>query len=242
MTMDADAKAGYASSSPQRHRQVKSMTGNPTIKSLQAYALIRELILRGELLPGTRLVLTDLEERLNVGRGPIREAIMRLDRSGLIQNLPYKGAVVAALPGMREIQHIYDVRVQLECILAAEAMNLAGEKECAELETMLRGMEEGLSDGVRHLHPDREFHYALYRMAGMPHLLNTAAVLADHVEIFLNSRYCGVQDQKTLMEQLRDILQAFREKDAPRLCAALKKNILSSLELIRREMERTGKT
>ena len=44
------------------------------------------------------------------------------------------------------------------------------------------------------------------------------------------------------MDQLRDILQAFREKDAPRLCAALKKNILSSLELIRREMERTGKT
>ena len=80
------------------------MTKSSTIKSLQAYNLIRELILQGELLPGTRLVLADLEEKLNVGRGPIREALMRLDRSGLIQNLPYKGAVVAPLPSVREIQ------------------------------------------------------------------------------------------------------------------------------------------
>ena len=75
-----------------------------TVKSLSAYNLIRELILKGELLPGSRLVLTELEEKLNIGRGPIREALMRLDRSGLVQNIPYKGALVAPLPSFREMQ------------------------------------------------------------------------------------------------------------------------------------------
>lgn len=216
------------------------MTKSSTIKSLQAYNLIRELILQGELLPGTRLVLADLEEKLNVGRGPIREALMRLDRSGLIQNLPYKGAVVAPLPSVREIQYMYDVRVQLECILATEAMNHAGEEEYRQLEEILRSMED-TSDNSLFFHPDREFHYTLYKMAGMPHLLNTASSLVDHVEIFLNSRYYGVQDQKMLMEQHKEILQAFRDKDAARLCESLKKNILIGLELIRQEMERMGK-
>ncbi len=216
------------------------MTKSSTIKSLQAYNLIRELILQGELLPGSRLVLADLEEKLNVGRGPIREALMRLDRSGLIQNLPYKGAVVAPLPSVREIQYMYDVRVQLECILATEAMNHAGEEEYRQLEEILRSMED-TSDNSLFFHPDREFHYTLYKMAGMPHLLNTASSLVDHVEIFLNSRYYGVQDQKMLMEQHKEILQAFRDKDAARLCENLKKNILIGLELIRQEMERMGK-
>lgn len=216
------------------------MTKSSTVKSLQAYNLIRELILQGELLPGTRLVLADLEEKLNVGRGPIREALMRLDRSGLIQNLPYKGAVVAPLPSVREIQYMYDVRVQLECILATEAINHAGEEEYRQLEEILRSMED-TSDNSLFFHPDREFHYTLYKMAGMPHLLNTASSLVDHVEIFLNSRYYGVQDQKMLMEQHKEILQAFRDKDAARLCENLKKNILIGLELIRQEMERMGK-
>lgn len=215
------------------------MTGNPTIKSLQAYALIRELILQGELLPGMRLVLADLEEKLNMGRGPIRDALMRLDRSGLIQNLPYKGAVVAAPPGVREIEYMYDVRVQLECLLATEAMRHAEKADLDELEGLLLVMAE--SGGTTLLQSDRNFHHALCRPARMPHLLNTASGLVDHAEIFLNSRCCGVLDQKTLMEQHRDILQAFRRKDELSLCESLKKNILTGLELIRQEMERMGR-
>ena len=50
------------------------------IKSLTAYEMIRNMILSGEALPGTRLVLTELEEKMGVGRGPIRDALMRLDK------------------------------------------------------------------------------------------------------------------------------------------------------------------
>ena len=46
--------------------------------------MIRNMILSGEALPGTRLVLTELEEKMGVGRGPIRDALMRLDKSGLV--------------------------------------------------------------------------------------------------------------------------------------------------------------
>ena len=91
------------------------------MKSLQAYEKIRDMILSGFKLPGTRLVLSELETELGIGRGPIREALMRLDRSGLVKNIPYKGAVVATPPTRKEILHIYDLRVNLEVKLAVEA-------------------------------------------------------------------------------------------------------------------------
>ena len=217
------------------------MPKSATIKSLQAYNLIRELILQGELLPGSRLILADLESRLNVGRGPIREALMRLDRTGLINNLPYKGAIVAPLPTLREIQYIYDLRVHLESILAVEAMNLAGKKEYDKLEGIIRNMEDPTNNNSLFFHPDREFHDTMYKMANMPHLRNTASRLVDQVEIFLNSRYYGIQDQKILIGQHKEIFQAFCDKDEERLCESLKKNILIGLELIHQEMKQRGK-
>ena len=87
------------------------MSTASTIKSLAAYDLIRDMILSGEALPGTRLVLVDLEKKLGVGRGPIRDALMRLDKSGLVQNIPYKGAIVMMPPSSKEIEHIFNLRI-----------------------------------------------------------------------------------------------------------------------------------
>ena len=56
------------------------------MKSIVAYDAIKDKILVGEKLPGTRLILSELEVELGIGRVPIREALMRLDRSGLVRN------------------------------------------------------------------------------------------------------------------------------------------------------------
>ena len=47
-----------------------------SMKSLKAYEVLRDKILCGEKLPGSRLILHDLEDELSIGRGPIREALM----------------------------------------------------------------------------------------------------------------------------------------------------------------------
>ena len=212
----------------------------PTVKSLQAYQLIRDLILQGKLLPGSRLMLADLEAKLNVGRGPIREALMRLDRSGLIRNLPYKGAVVAPLPTVREVRHIYELRVHLECLLATEAMVHAEEKHYTEIEDGLQSLEKASSQSSLLFHHDRAFHNALYQAAAMPHLLNTAETLVDHVEIFLHNRCCEVQDQEQLLKQHRDIFHAFQDRNEAQLCECLTSNILMGLRLIEQDMKRMG--
>ena len=74
------------------------------MKSLIAYEKIRDMILSGIKRPGTRLILSELEEELGIGRGPIREALMRLDRSGARSG--YRVRAGASAGGLDQIRFL----------------------------------------------------------------------------------------------------------------------------------------
>lgn len=65
--------------------------------SHSAVDLLREWIVSGELKPGEPLVQAQLAERLGVSRAPVREALQKLEEEGFVQNIPYRGAIVAPL-------------------------------------------------------------------------------------------------------------------------------------------------
>ena len=202
------------------------MSTASTIKSLAAYDLIRDMILSGEALPGTRLVLVDLEKKLGVGRGPIRDALMRLDKSGLVQNIPYKGAIVMMPPSSK-----------VECALAKEAMQQATAEDMDRLE-QLAGDLADTRDADFFFHKDRDFHLQLYSFSRMHHLLAVDSHLLDYVEGFLNTRRYSPEDISLFIQQHKDILTAMREKDEEKLMEAMRRNILVGLELMRDEMKR----
>ena len=187
-----------------------SMSTASTIKSLAAYDLIRDMILSGEALPGTRLVLVDLEKKLGVGRGPIRDALMRLDKSGLVQNIPTKcHRHDAAL--FKEIEHIFNLRIQVECALAKEAMQQATAEDMDRLE-QLAGDLADTRDADFFFHKDRDFHLQLYSLSRMHHLLAVDSHLLDYVEGFLNTCRYSPEDISLFIQQHKDILTAMRER------------------------------
>ena len=208
------------------------------IKSLTAHEMIRDMILSGEALPGTRLVLTELEEKMGVGRGPIRDALMRLDKSGLVQNIPYKGAVVTLPPSFREMEHIYQLRIQVEIVLAMEAMRVASDSDIAQLEEIASAMENSSPEEPYFFHKDREFHRTLYAISKMYHLQAIVDHLLDYVEAFLNLRHYASADKELFIQQHSVIIQALKDHNKNILVETLKENIMVGLELIRKEMAR----
>ncbi|EGW43062.1 hypothetical protein HMPREF0178_03962, partial [Bilophila sp. 4_1_30] len=208
------------------------------IKSLTAYEMIRNMILSGEALPGTRLVLTELEEKMGVGRGPIRDALMRLDKSGLVQNIPYKGAVVTLPPSFREMEHIYQLRIQVEIVLAMEAMRVASDSDIAQLEEIASAMENSSPDEPYFFHKDREFHRALYAISRMYHLQAIVDHLLDYVEAFLNLRHYANADKELFIKQHSIIIQSLKDHNENALAETLRENIMVGLELVRKEMAR----
>jgi DNA-binding GntR family transcriptional regulator len=210
-----------------------------SMKSLKAYEKIRDMILSGFKLPGTRLVLAELETELGIGRGPIREALMRLDRSGLVKNIPYKGAIVAAPPTQKEVLHIFDLRVDLESMLAVEAMEHLAKPHIKALEKLQSTMDDLPHN---HYHFDRQFHYLIYEAANLPHLSNIAQVLTFSVESVLNiyqreKAHCG-----KFNAEHRAILDALKSKNPGQVKQAMEINIKSGLEIIKETYKKMLKT
>ena len=207
------------------------MTENKSsMKSLKAYEKIRDMILSGFKLPGTRLVLSELEEEFGIGRGPIREALMRLDRSGLVKNIPYKGAIVATPPKQKEILHIYDLRVDLEAKLAVEAMENLSDSDISKLEELHATMEELPNN---HYHYDRQFHYLIYEASNLPLLCNIAHTLIQSVESVLNIYRWEKEYCIKFNEEHGAILDALRSQDPEKVKKTLEINIKGGLEIIK---------
>ncbi len=200
------------------------------MKSLKAYEKIRDMILSGFKLPGTRLVLSELEAELGIGRGPIREALMRLDRSGLVKNIPYKGAVVAIPPTQKEILHIFDLRVNLEATLAVEAMKNLTQADILALEELHAAMEELPPN---HYWFDRQFHCLIHEASNLPHLCNIAQALIFSVESVLNIYRREREHCLKFNAEHQAIIDALKSKNPEKVRKALEVNIKSGLEIIK---------
>ncbi|MEJ2057493.1 MAG: GntR family transcriptional regulator [Desulfofustis sp.] len=200
------------------------------MKSLKAYEIIRDMILRGEKLPGSRLIISDLENELKIGRGPIREALMRLDRTGLIKNIPYKGAIVGTPPTQKEIFHIYDLRIDLEVKLAVEALGNITDIDLVKLVKLHRAMQKF---PMNHHQLDSEFHFLIYDASNLPHLCNIAKILRGSVESVLNIYRRERQHCEKFNREHGLIIEALKRQDAEELKKTVAVNIESGLEIIK---------
>ncbi len=88
------------------------------------YERIEQMIIRGQLKPGDRMPETELAQTLGVSRGPIREALLLLERDGWVEVKPRHGAAVRRRSN-REIEELYDARKVLQIHAARLAAELA---------------------------------------------------------------------------------------------------------------------
>jgi DNA-binding GntR family transcriptional regulator len=129
---------------------------------------IRELILSGELAPGSKISQDALAARFGASRIPIREALSRLENDGLVVMEPNRGAWVAKLD-LHECLEIYKIRERLEPLALSEAVANITDAEIDSLEALVIEMTQ-TEDTDTFLRLDREFHLASYRAAGMQQL------------------------------------------------------------------------
>ncbi len=79
----------------------------------QVVEQIRNAIIEGRLNPGDRITENQLTEELGVSRTPVREALILLEREGLIVSAPNRGSMVRAFTE-QDVEHIFSMRTTLE--------------------------------------------------------------------------------------------------------------------------------
>src|SRR3954463_13150069 len=124
--LPAVAKENELTKTPARRRSRASQSENGTLTD-RAYRELEEMIVTLQLLPGTVLSEQALATRLKIGRTPIREALQRLSRDGLVVIMARRGIMVSEI-NLRLQLRLLEVRRELERLMAA----LAAERATAE--------------------------------------------------------------------------------------------------------------
>ena len=134
---------------------------------------LREAILDGSLRPGDRLVETELAERFDISRGPVREAIRLLAPEGLVVLRRNRGAVVAS-PTFNDVLEVYAVRMSLGSLALANAVR-AGVADATEYLTAVSLLEtlrdpEVQADAYAMLEADLAFQDAVLSLSHLPRI------------------------------------------------------------------------
>ena len=175
---------------------------------------IRDLILAGDLPPGSRIGQEELAARFNVSRIPVREALSRLESDGLVVLKPSSGAWVARLD-LQECIEIYKIRERIEPLALHEAVTHLTDEEIDNLADLIERIEQATSND-EFLRLDRQFHMACYRTTGLQQLGNMAErfwnTTQQYRRLFIQSS--GRDNDWVIHAEHRLIVNALRRRDA----------------------------
>ena len=134
-----------------------------------AYSAIRRKILFNDLKGGQAIDESTLARQLDLGRTPVREAVHRLAREGLLRVIPRKGVVVTEL-SIETLGQIFEVRSSCEVQVARLATVRADSSDIEAMEQALEGVEQMVAEKrFRDLiEADERFHLALAEAARNP--------------------------------------------------------------------------
>lgn len=154
---------------------------SPTVAERIATRLEEEIVL-GRRHPRERLIEQDLCDQFNTHRADVRLAFFELEKKGIIQRIPNRGAIVRDLTP-EEVLAIYAVREELE-VMAVRTMPLPiGRAEIAQLDRIQHEHAAAIKAGnmLAVFYANLRFHRALYMLCGNPCLIETIEQLAQKV-------------------------------------------------------------
>jgi DNA-binding GntR family transcriptional regulator len=135
--------------------------------SEKVYRAVKALILAGELEPGEKLRQEDLSARLGVSRTPLASAFSKLEKEMLVELLPRRGARVRVL-SKAELLELYEIRLRLEPLGAAEAASSEDKEGRSALRSLLEAYREAVRRGgdMAIRRADYAFHLGVVSLSG----------------------------------------------------------------------------
>ena len=182
----------------------------------------------GEILPGERLLETDLAKRFGVSRTPIREAIRKLESDGIVEHLPRIGAVVRQL-SQQEIVELYEMRIVLESTAAEMAAKHASVAEIETLEALNQDMLEASGNPFDVARINRHFHLCIVEAARNQFLIRGHNDLANALVILGKTTLATPLRVETVFQQHEDIIACLRDQDEAGAHAAMRTHMETSL-------------
>ncbi|MEN8210920.1 MAG: FadR/GntR family transcriptional regulator [Thermodesulfobacteriota bacterium] len=209
----------------------------------QVFEQLKELIFRGKLKPGDKLIPErEMADSMNVSRTTIRNAISRLVAIGLVEHTQGKGTFVtvsasetsnpfaAAMAAQNAtIYDLLEVRMGLECVAAALAAKRADEEDINALKQSIGEMEKEILAGRLGTEADTSFHMAIAYATKNPLHIQVMKTFYDYlfhgIMESLKFLYEDKNNIQLILNQHTTIIEAIINRDPDKAFTAMQKHI-----------------
>lgn len=198
----------------------------------RVYELILSMLMNPEIEPGSRLSIDSVARDLNVSPTPVREALVMLERTGLVTRETHKGYRIAPPISDGQLEALFDARLVLEGgateLAATDAATLVPLLEAAlaehrEIAQQVKGVAAKGEIPVELLREyfdvDWSFHHLIFEGAHNPFLLDMSEAISTRVHRMRQTVRTGVSDADDAVLEHQAVLDAFKG-DNPGIAAA----------------------
>lgn len=199
----------------------------------QVHQKLCDLILKGELAPGESVTVSRIAKALDVSPMPVREAISRLMALGALTVVSGRSIGVPRITA-EELDDLRRVRHEIEATAMRWAVASA-DRSCIErLSTIMNTMEETEAAGLVRdfIHANYVFHFAIYRQAGSPLLLDIISTIWLRINPQFHLLHKSGRSRISNLHH-RKIFEAISSSDTESAVAALRADIDNAYEVIR---------
>ena len=191
----------------------------------KVYNIIKDLIIKNKLKSGSIVSEKELQKKLNYGRTPIREALIRLHyQDWLVDVIKKKGIFVSNIK-LEDIQIIFELRYALERLIGKLATERISDTQIKKIEELIKKNEcskkISYSESIEF---DSNFHNILVEATGNRFIADIFGKLFNYSTRLLYLQYANRYKFDTL--EYREILNAVKDRNAEKTSNLLKKHVV----------------
>lgn len=200
------------------------------------YEELKMQILTGAIVPGTRMMEVELAKEIGVSRTPIREAIRKLEKEGLVTIEPRRGAYASQI-STKDMVEILEVRQNMEGLAAYFAASRMKPDQLAELKAASDKYNTAVATGNMEdmIKYDTDFHHIIVESCNNKILVQMIEQLQELVLRFRYIYYDNFRRAENMPEEHKAILEAISRGDADSAREAADVHIDRLKELIIKE-------
>lgn len=193
-----------------------------------AYKMIVDAIDAGIYKPGDRLVESELADRFQVSRTPIREALQRLETQSMLAR-DGRSLIVASLDHT-QLAELYEVRAELEGLAAQLAAQHATPEEIRVLHDMIASDREIIDQPIKLSRSNRRFHNQIHLASRNRYLMSQLKLVHRSMALLASTSLAVDGRGEMSLNEHQSIVDAIEARDRDAADKALKKHLSYAFE------------
>lgn len=184
-------------------------------KNQMVHEALLDAIVRGEFPPDERIIIDELAQRMQVSPIPIREALRELEADGFVSFAPHIGFTVTPIHAELMIE-VFALLESMEVFSSRRACETLTDDDIATLETMIRAMDQSVSDPARWSQENKALHSLICDIAGAALIKRMLQKALNHWERLMRYYFKDVFSRRVQIAQQEhwQLLDAFKKRDA----------------------------